>query len=125
MCGIVGFIDNKITYDFKAVGLKMSNALHSRGPDSKGAWHDEALGVSLMHSRLAVLDLSPAGCQPMLSSDGRYVIVFNGEIYNFEQICKDIEMKFGSVDWRGHSDTEIILMAVIVYGVEGTLSLLE
>ncbi|MBP9743154.1 MAG: asparagine synthase (glutamine-hydrolyzing), partial [Burkholderiales bacterium] len=79
----------------------------------------------LMHSRLAVLDLSPAGCQPMLSSDGRYVIVFNGEIYNFEQICKDIEIKFGSVDWRGHSDTEIILMAIIVYGVEGTLSLLE
>lgn len=125
MCGISGFVDNHVDYDSNQVAQKMGEAIYTRGPDSCGVWQDDSLGVNLIHRRLAILDLSPAGHQPMLSRSGRYIIVFNGEIYNFKKIISLLEVKLGEIAWRGHSDTEVILLAIETYGFVETLELLE
>ena len=95
----------------------MADALHLRGPDDLGTWADAEAGVAFGHRRLAILDLSPAGHQPMMSSTGRYVIAFNGEIYNHLELRKELP----EVAWRGHSDTETLLAGVEVWGLEATL----
>lgn len=92
----------------------MTSALEHRGPDDYGLWCDSALGVGLGHRRLSIIDLSPQGHQPMFSASGRYVVVFNGEIYNFERLRKELPRTL----WRGHSDTEVILAAVETWGLE-------
>lgn len=121
MCGIAGFIDENINYIAHDVAISMGSIQQARGPDSSGTWSDDALGLHFTHQRLSILDLSPAGHQPMLSASARYVISFNGEIYNWQSIRGDLEQKIGPINWRGHSDTEIILMAFEVYGVEDAL----
>jgi len=97
----------------------MTGTLAHRGPDSHGTWIDRSAGVALGHRRLAIVDLSPAGHQPMVSASGRYVIVFNGEIYNFLDLRKELESapNNGSTHFNGHSDTEIMLACFERWGV--------
>lgn len=125
MCGIAGFIDVHANYDITNVAEKMGHAIYHRGPDSSGIWSDKECGVNLIHRRLAILDLSAAGHQPMFSESGRYIIVFNGEIYNFKAILVEIEAKIGKVILRGHSDTEVILLAIETFGLCAALSKFE
>jgi asparagine synthase (glutamine-hydrolysing) len=96
----------------------MADALTHRGPDDAGVWVDGEAGIGLGHRRLSILDLSPAGHQPMVSAGGRYVVAFNGEIYNHLGLRRELEM---SADWRGHSDTETLLAGLEAWGVEATL----
>lgn len=93
----------------------MTDAIVLRGPDDAGAWVDAEAGIAMGHRRLSILDLSPLGHQPMASADGRFVMVFNGEIYNFQHLRAELE-KHGHT-WRGHSDTEIMLAAFFQWGV--------
>jgi asparagine synthase (glutamine-hydrolysing) len=100
----------------------MTETLAHRGPDDSDIWTDERAGVSFGHRRLSILDLSPAGHQPMISAGGRYVIVFNGEIYNHLDVRCQLEAGRAAPRWRGHSDTETLLAAVEAWGVEATLN---
>lgn len=99
---------------------KMRERLLHRGPDAAGSWLDAEVGVALGHRRLSILDLSPAGHQPMLSRSGRYVLAFNGEIYNHLEIRRQLDST-GHHTWRGHSDTESLLAAIEVWGLERAL----
>ncbi len=100
----------------------MASTLRHRGPDDGGVWVDSDTGVALAHRRLSILDLSPAGHQPMVSASGRYVVAFNGEIYNFLEIRQALDAAAGEgLAWRGHSDTEVLLAAVEAWGLEGAL----
>jgi asparagine synthase (glutamine-hydrolysing) len=122
MCGIAGFIDGHLAGngpDLFRRAAAMGDAIANRGPDGSGIWSDEAAGVALSHRRLSIVDLSDAGAQPMTSADGRWVICYNGEIYNSDDIRRGPSL--GSVAWRGHSDTETILESVAQRGVEATL----
>jgi asparagine synthase (glutamine-hydrolysing) len=114
MCGIVGCFGRNVGSD--AV-TRMSDALVHRGPDDSGVWVDEEAGIGLGHRRLSILDLSPAGHQPMASASGRYVIAFNGEIYNHLELRRDLD----GITWRGHSDTETLIAAIERWGVEKSL----
>lgn len=119
MCGIVGFIDSfSPKRDIKALIGKMSKSIAHRGPDDEGVWVDENKYIALGHRRLSILDLSKEGHQPMISSNERYIIVFNGEIYNHIAIRKEI----GLHHWRGTSDTETILEGFAKWGVEKTIA---
>jgi len=91
--------------------------LRHRGPDDSDSWFDSPSGVFLGHARLSILDLSPQGHQPMVSASGRYVIVFNGEIYNYKEVRKDLEGAVAGTKWRGHSDTEVMLEAISHWGL--------
>ncbi|MDP1927117.1 MAG: asparagine synthase (glutamine-hydrolyzing) [Thiobacillus sp.] len=118
MCGFAGYLCFGTTVcDFKGIARCMADTLLHRGPDDSGVWVDEAAGVALAHRRLSILDLSPAGHQPMQSASGRYVIAFNGEIYNHLELREEL---VGGT-WRGHSDTETLLAGFERWGVEGTL----
>jgi asparagine synthase (glutamine-hydrolysing) len=99
----------------------MTGALAHRGPDADGHWFDSAAGIALGHRRLSIIDLSAAGAQPMISRSGRYVIVFNGEIYNHNDIRKQLETDGKTLSWLGHSDTETLLAAIEAWGLEKTL----
>jgi asparagine synthase (glutamine-hydrolysing) len=122
MCGIAGFFNPKqALMDPLGALAKMANAISHRGPDDYGHWLDLDSGIALGHRRLSILDLSPAGHQPMHSASGRYVIVFNGEIYNFQQLRHEIEERAGHLSWRGHSDTEVMLAAFEAWGVENAV----
>jgi asparagine synthase (glutamine-hydrolysing) len=119
MCGIAGFLDLKAsTEDTAARRLvtAMGDRLRHRGPDDGGAWVDGAAGIALAHRRLSILDLSPAGHQPMASADGRFVISYNGEVYNAGEVGGRLGRPF-----RGHSDTEVIVEACAAWGVEATI----
>jgi asparagine synthase (glutamine-hydrolysing) len=122
MCGITGFLDNSSNpiQDFQPVIKSMTDMLIHRGPDNRGVWVDLNSGVALGFRRLAILDLSPAGHQPMFSADERYVIVFNGEIYNFAELRTELSA-LGHA-FRGHSDTEMILAAVCQWGLVSAVS---
>lgn len=97
----------------------MAAALRHRGPDDCDVWVDESVGVALGHQRLAVIDLSVAGHQPMVSADGRFVITYNGEIYNFRLLRTDLQAD--GCDFRGYSDTEVLLEACALWGIEQAL----
>jgi len=99
----------------------MIQAIHHRGPDHTGIWLDPARRIALGHKRLSIIDLSPAGNQPMVSPSGRYVIVYNGEIYNHLEIRDEIEQDGNAPAWRGHSDTETLLAAIELWGLKGAL----
>lgn len=118
MCGLTGFLQWNINVvDMVAQIQAMATTLTHRGPDDGGVWTDAAAGIALGHRRLAVLDLTPQGHQPMLSADGRYVLVFNGEIYNHAELRKRLDPH----PWRGHSDTEVLLQAIASWGLEAAL----
>ncbi len=110
MCGIVGFSG---LFDLAALGRANDYIAH-RGPDDSGIFSDETAAVGLGHRRLSILDLSPLGHQPMASADGAVVLVFNGEIYNFRELRRELEGK-GAV-FRGHSDTEVLLNLYLAEG---------
>ena len=123
MCGITGFLahHNDDANASRSVE-KMTNTLQHRGPDDSGTWMDRKCGVGLGHRRLAILDLSPAGHQPMHSSSGRYVMVFNGEVYNHLVLRK--QLKDGGAqqrEWQGHSDTETLLASFEAKGIKESL----
>ncbi|MDF5707609.1 MAG: asparagine synthase (glutamine-hydrolyzing) [Nostoc sp. S4] len=122
MCGITGFLDPtaKINSDsLQAIALGMTRTLQHRGPDDSGCWTDPSAGVALGHQRLAILDLSPEGHQPMMSANGRYVLVFNGEIYNFAELEQKLE-QLGHL-FRGHSDTEVMLASFCQWGLQSAI----
>ena len=122
MCGIAGYWDlsNQFSQgESQDIVTAMTDAIVKRGPDSSGIWLDPTTGVALGHRRLAILDLSPGGAQPMHSADGRYKIVFNGEIYNFGEL-RTILLDRGH-QFHGHSDTEVMLAAMIEWGLTGAL----
>lgn len=123
MCGLTGFwVRDGIGAGNAENWLKrMAKTLEHRGPDDTGLWFDEDAGVGLAHRRLAILDLSPAGHQPMHSSSGRYVIVFNGEIYNYAVLRAELASIRQITRWRGHSDTEVLLTAIEEWGLEKAL----
>lgn len=127
MCGISGFwrLNPDATMRGPA-GLyagRMAATLAHRGPDDTGLWEDPNTDVALSHRRLSIIDLSPEGHQPMVSSCGRYVIAFNGEIYNFRDLQSEL-VKLGCV-FRGHSDTEVLLAAIGQWGLDDTLPCLN
>lgn len=124
MCGIVGFFQSEIftsSKDTQECLQSMTDSIIYRGPDSEGHWYDLDDQIALGHRRLAILDLSESGHQPMLSDDDRYVIAFNGEIYNHLEIRQEIESSIPTIIWKGHSDTETLLKAIQVFGWEETL----
>jgi asparagine synthase (glutamine-hydrolysing) len=124
MCGIAGWIDLKgrtDRYGLESVAARMADALSHRGPDDHGVWADPEAGVALGHRRLSVLDLSPAGHQPMLSGNGRFVISYNGEIYNCEEIRRELQKANPRLGFGGHSDTEVMLAAFEQWGIEPSL----
>lgn len=123
MCGLAGFWQSShFSADTaQAVAEKMADRIAHRGPDDAGVWVDEAAGIALAHRRLSILDLSPHGHQPMLSHCGRYVIAFNGEVYNFAALRGELEQAAVAPAWRGHSDTEVMLAAIATWGLEPAL----
>jgi len=122
MCGIAGILDAPSGTDLATVARRMADALVHRGPDDEGLWVDAPCGLALAHRRLAIVDLSPQGHQPMHSASGSHVIAFNGEIYNFEQMRADLAAAGKAPVWRGHSDTEVLLAAVEAWGLDGMLA---
>ena len=120
MCGIVGMLVGTAGRGVDAVlASRAIDTLRHRGPDARGEWHDRQAGVWLGHRRLAVIDLSPAGAQPMHSRDGRYVLSYNGEIYNFAQLRASLHD--AGVVLRGQSDTEVLLESIARDGLTATL----
>lgn len=123
MCGLTGFWDPSAAWKegySLSVLHEMAMKIHSRGPDSAGAWYDQSAGIGFAHRRLAIVDLSPAGHQPMHSVSGDSVIVYNGEIYNAVEMRQELE-RLG-VRFRGHSDTEVLLEGCERWGVEAMVS---
>lgn len=122
MCGIAGFLQRTAEVDepLERLAQTMADTLTHRGPDDSGTWADSAAGIALGHRRLSIIDLSAAGHQPMLSANGRFVVSYNGEIYNHVDLRKELESQ-GSV-FRGHSDTEVIVEGFAQWGIPETLS---
>lgn len=119
MCGITGFWQNSLSADLARDALRaMTTRLAHRGPDDSGTLLDDSGGLGLGHRRLSIIDLSAEGRQPMRSASGRFVIVFNGEIYNFEELRAELK----GVAWRGHSDTEVMLAAIEQWGLKRALN---
>jgi asparagine synthase (glutamine-hydrolysing) len=122
MCGISGFLfSSPESADLTSYLNSMAATLTHRGPDDSGSWSDNISGVGLAHTRLAIVDLSPAGHQPMPSFCDRYMIVFNGEIYNHNSLRQSLESQNKAPVWRGHSDTETLLACFSAWGIEKTL----
>ena len=124
MCGIAGLFQShphKPAHELEEIALRMAGTLRHRGPDDGGVWADAAAGIALGMRRLAILDLSAAGHQPMHSHSGRYVIVYNGEIYNCEELRRSIKHENPNLPFRGHSDTEVMLAAFEQWGVRESL----
>ena len=135
MCGIAGYLSPH-NFDVNRVAVDMSDTLNDRGPDDSGYWSDRSSGIVIAHRRLSIVDLSPLGHQPMQSFSGRYVIAFNGEIYNHLDLRHEIELngvmpsaydikhtinKVDRAKWRGNSDTETLLRGIELWGFEETL----
>jgi asparagine synthase (glutamine-hydrolysing) len=127
MCGFAGFLSTgaNLSVDWSALLQRIGTSIAHRGPDGSGIWTETESGIGLIHRRLAIVDLSPAGYQPMMSLCERYVIAFNGEIYNHIDLRNDLE-KCGvrgtpGLPWRGHSDTETLLAAMSAWGIQATV----
>src|SRR5690349_9665373 len=122
MCGIAGFFDPRHrTPEPSQVLSAMGSCISHRGPDAGAEWMDRQSGIAFAHRRLAIIDLSVEGAQPMQSADARFVIVFNGEIYNFEELRQELEKGGAAPAWRGHSDTEVLLACICAWGIRETL----
>lgn len=124
MCGLAGFLGYGGLDAMQAADAlkRMAGAIAHRGPDSDGFWQDDRFGIGLAHRRLAIVDLTESGAQPMSSHCGRFVIAFNGEIYNHLKLRRDLEAACAAPPWRGHSDTETILALVSRFGIAAALS---
>ena len=123
MCGFVGFIGEPGALDaetLERLAARMADRLESRGPDDAGTWVSPSAGIALGHRRLAIIDLTAAGHQPMVSASGRSVIAYNGEVYNFADIRRELEAE--NRQFRGGSDTEVVLEACEAWGVERAVS---
>lgn len=117
MCGFTGFWDfTKTTTDVEGIAFQMQEAIRERGPDSFGIWSDQDSGFVTAHRRLAIVDLSPNGHQPMISRSGRFIISYNGEVFNTD----DLKTYLPNFPWRGHSDTEAILELSEAIGIQAT-----
>ena len=122
MCGIAGFWGRTDGVEPAEAARRMSDALRHRGPDDSGVWVDREAGIAFGHRRLSILDLSPEGRQPMVSPTGRYVICYNGEIYNWAELRQSLDADTAvAPKFRGHSDTEILLHALERWGLEEAL----
>jgi asparagine synthase (glutamine-hydrolysing) len=121
VCGIAGVLTSSTAArtTLERDAMAMADALAHRGPDDHGIWTDLDAGIALTQRRLSIVDLSPAGHQPMISADGRFVISFNGEIYNFQDIRPELEAR--GIKFRGHSDTEVMVEAFAAYGIAPTV----
>ncbi len=119
MCGVVGYWSKNKFFD-ESVLLNMAQNLSHRGPDDSGVWIDKDNGLNLAHTRLSILDLSSAGHQPMESACGRYVISYNGEIYNHKEIRKELD-NYNLNNWKSSTDTETLLVSLKYWGLEKTL----
>ncbi|MBP6627083.1 MAG: asparagine synthase (glutamine-hydrolyzing) [Arenimonas sp.] len=122
MCGLAGawHRSGSSAPELTALGLRMGAAIAHRGPDDAGAWAEPEAGLVLAHRRLSILDLSPEGHQPMVSADGRWVVAFNGEIYNHGALRSELHARGHA--FRGRSDTEVLLAALAQWGVEAALA---
>lgn len=121
MCGLVGLYNTSQKEEpGKLILQNMADAIMHRGPDDKGIWFEPKIGLGFGHRRLAIQDLSSAGHQPMISSSGRYTIVFNGEIYNHLEI-RSLLIDEGINFWKGHSDTETLLAGFEAWGIKKLL----
>lgn len=123
MCGLIGF-SRSDRADALGTARMMCAAITHRGPDSEGVWLDTSSPVVLGHRRLSIIDLSPAGHQPMTSHCGRYVIAYNGEIYNHHHLREKLSAQAHAPAWHGHSDTETLLACLSAWGLEATLNAL-
>ncbi|MDX1932936.1 MAG: asparagine synthase (glutamine-hydrolyzing) [Capsulimonadales bacterium] len=124
MCGLAGFLDpsdRRSVEERTTIIERMAGVLAHRGPDDSGLWQDVRAGVALGFRRLAIRDLSPAGHQPMRSASGRFVLVFNGEVYNSEEIRAELAATGRSPSWRGTSDTETMLAAIETWGLSAAV----
>jgi len=122
MCGLAGVVDlsaSTSTEDLEQQARRMGAQLVHRGPDDEGTWIDASVGVAFAFRRLSIVDLSIEGHQPMVSASGRYVIVYNGEIYNFRELRAELEGL--GVSFRGHSDTEVLLASIERWGLDAAL----
>src|SRR5471032_1725825 len=121
MCGIAGVLTSAAVArdQLEHSAVAMADTLAHRGPDDHGAWSDPEAGIALAHRRLSIVDLSPAGHQPMASADGRFLITYNGEVYNFLELRGELEAR--GVAFRSHSDTEVMLEAFSAYGIAPTI----
>jgi asparagine synthase (glutamine-hydrolysing) len=124
MCGINGFY-SKTSSTFDNAIIKMNSAISHRGPDSNGVWIDKKFEVIFGHQRLSVIDLSAAGNQPMKSISERFILTYNGEIYNHLQIRDKLKNSGNNIRWRGFSDTETLLAAIEIWGIKNTLKIIE
>jgi asparagine synthase (glutamine-hydrolysing) len=121
MCGLTGLLGAPDSRGLAETARQMANTIVHRGPDDIGAWADEAAGLALGHRRLAIIDLSAAGHQPMHSTSGRWVIAFNGEVYNHLALRTELQALGAAPNWRGHSDTETLLAGFECWGIKTTL----
>ena len=124
MCGIAGVIEEGSTRSeggLRQLVGEMADRLWRRGPDDRGQWADASFGVGLGFRRLSILDLSVEGHQPMSSASGRYVLVFNGEVYNHQSLREELQAQGAAPAFRGHSDTEVMLAAIEAWGIEGAV----
>src|SRR5690606_7125616 len=121
MCGLTGFHSPASNDPPGGIATRMADALTHRGPDDAGVWIDDRCGLALAHRRLSILELSRSGHKPIMSRDQRYVIAFNGEIYNHLALRERLREEGRAPDWRGHSDTETLLACAGAWGVETML----
>jgi|KBSSwiStaDraftv2_1062776.scaffolds.fasta_scaffold27774_3 asparagine synthase (glutamine-hydrolysing) len=121
MCGIAGVLTLAGTSrgQLERNAIAMADCIAYRGPDDHGLWSDADTGIALTHRRLSIVDLSAAGHQPMISANGQLIITYNGEIYNFQELRRELEAR--GVQFRGHSDTEVMLEAFAIYGIDTTV----
>lgn len=117
MCGIAGVLQLSQNYDILGTAQKMGDSIAHRGPDDSGFHFEEQSRLALVHRRLSIIDTSSFGHQPMKSNSGQYILIYNGEIYNFQEIRDELERGGFVGGWKGHSDTEVLLAAIETWGV--------
>ena len=123
MCGVAGVWSPTTTASKnESDSLRMAERLGHRGPDDSGNWSDPESGFAVAHRRLSIIDLSAKGHQPMISASGRWVLAYNGEIYNHLELRRQLETSAAAPSWRGHSDTESLLACIDAWGIETTLA---